>query len=302
MQPPAPHRVFDVPLEDGALTRVRLHGKLDAPIRIFLSHGNGFAIDGYYPFWGPLGADYELVVFDQRHHGWNDPVEGETLRYAWLARDLDKIWEGVTEELGAKPSVAAFHSMSGRASMKHAIEINWRWDALVLFDPPNIPEPGHPVYDVMIPFENRLAEWAEGRRDTFASPQEMSDEYRGLRVHADWVDAGYDLMGRAILKEQDDGAWKLAFPGKLEAQMYLENIPMNLWPKAVDFGGPVKLIAADHTVERPGATAIANKSLSEEGGYDTTVIPKGSHMLQMSYPDACRDAMLEFLGRHGLGA
>ena len=44
--------------------------------------------------------------------------------------------------------------MSGRTAMKHAVEIGWRWDALVLFDPPNVPPTGHPLYKAMEVFEN----------------------------------------------------------------------------------------------------------------------------------------------------
>ena len=46
--------------------------------------------------------------------------------------------------------------------MKHAIEIGWRWDALVLFDPPDVPPHGHPLYAAMEVFENKLTEWAQG--------------------------------------------------------------------------------------------------------------------------------------------
>ena len=64
--------------------------------------------------------------------------------------------------------------MSGRTAMKHAIEIGWRWDALVLFDPPNVPPPDHPRYAAMEAFENKLTEWALGRRRRFASIDELA--------------------------------------------------------------------------------------------------------------------------------
>ena len=48
---------------------------------------------------------------------------------------------GVTAELGRRTTVAVMHSFSGRTAMKHAIEIGWRWDGLVLYDPPNVPPP-----------------------------------------------------------------------------------------------------------------------------------------------------------------
>ena len=49
-------------MEDGALIFVRQHGNPRAPV--VLSHGNGLAIDGYLPFWGPLCERYDLILFD----------------------------------------------------------------------------------------------------------------------------------------------------------------------------------------------------------------------------------------------
>jgi hypothetical protein len=53
---------------DGAVIRVRRHGR-PAGIRLFLSNTNGFAIDGYYPFWGPLAERFDLIAFDFRNRG-----------------------------------------------------------------------------------------------------------------------------------------------------------------------------------------------------------------------------------------
>ena len=57
--------------------------------------------------------------------------------------------------------------MSGRTAMKHAVEIGWRWDALLLFDPPNVPPPDIRPCEVMAAFEKRLTAWARGRRRRF---------------------------------------------------------------------------------------------------------------------------------------
>ena len=57
-------------MDDGAIIRIRQHGNPDGP-RLALSHGNGLAIDGYLPFWGPLRERYELILFDFRNHGQN---------------------------------------------------------------------------------------------------------------------------------------------------------------------------------------------------------------------------------------
>ena len=52
---PEPRLAFDLTMADGAVIRVRRHGNPDGP-RLVLSHGNGFAIDGYLPFWSELAT------------------------------------------------------------------------------------------------------------------------------------------------------------------------------------------------------------------------------------------------------
>jgi len=163
LEVPAPHETFEVPLEDGARIRVRRHGRPDG-VRLFMSHGNGFAIDGYLPYWQHFLPNYEVLVFDFRNHGQNVPVTPANHTYAQLTRDLERVYQGVCERLGSRKSAGIFHSMSGRTAMKHAIEIGFRWDALVLFDPPNVPPPGHPVYAAMEAFEARLTAFASNRR------------------------------------------------------------------------------------------------------------------------------------------
>ena len=69
LEVPEPRDVFDVAMDDGAVLRLRRHGAGDADLRMYLSHGNGFAVDGYVPFWQPLADRFELIVFDFRNHG-----------------------------------------------------------------------------------------------------------------------------------------------------------------------------------------------------------------------------------------
>lgn len=285
---------------DGALVRIRRHGRPDG-IRLYLSNGNGFAIDGYYPFWGPLGERFDLIVFDARNHGWNPPAtsgkDGHT--YAQMALDLERVRREVDGRLGRRPSVGVFHSMSARAAMKHAIELGFRWDALILFDPPNVPPPGHRVHDVMDVFERRLAEWALRRQERFDDPAELARQYAETRAHSTWVAGAHALMARAVLRRDAEG-WRLACARELEASIYLQAMTLNLWPPYAAYGGPVKLIAADPEAPGAPAPAFANRALAEELGYVYEAIPGTGHLLQIQKPGECRRAMLEFLAAHGL--
>ena len=299
---PAPREAFDLAMGDGAVVRVRRHGSASG-VRLFVSHGNGFAIDGYYPFWGPLADRFDVIAFDVRNHGQNprasSGADGHT--YAQMTLDLERIVRAVGARWGPRPTVGAFHSLSARTAMKHAIELGFPWAALVLFDPPNVPPPGHPTYAAMDAFERRLADWASGRQDRFADPAELARQYAQTRAHSTWVPGAHALMARSVVRRAaDGGGWELCCPRELEASIYLQAMTMNVWPAAGAYGGPVKLIAADPAAPGAPAPAFANRALAEELGYEYEAIPGTGHLLQVQQPEACRRSMLAFLETLGV--
>lgn len=297
---PEPNQAFDIPMDDGASIAVRRHGNPDG-VRLIVSHGNGFAINGYLPFWGPLQDDFDLVVFDMRNHGENPRSGGDGHNYLQFSHDLERVYQGVTGTLGHKTSIGVFHSMSARTAMKHAVEIGWRWDALVLFDPPSVPPVDHWHYEAMRVFEKRLLDWAMDRPTRFADPADLAGEYAENRGHSRWVPGAHQLMAEAILRKEDDkGDWALVCRRELEAAIYLEALTLDLWPTADAFGGPTILIGADPEMKGAPPTGRANRALHEENGIAYEAIPGTGHLLQLEQPDACRAAMLRFLKDHSL--
>jgi len=99
LQIPTPHLTFDVPLDDGARIRVRRHGNPEG-VRLFLSHGNGYAINGYLPYWQHFLDRFDLIIFDFRNHGENEPATPANHTYARLSRDLERVYQHVTAKLG----------------------------------------------------------------------------------------------------------------------------------------------------------------------------------------------------------
>lgn len=297
---PAPSMSFDVALDDGAKIRMRRHGN-PAGVRLLIAHGNGFAADAYYPYWRHLLAKFDLLVFDFRNHGHNVPVTPPHHTYAQLARDLERVVVDVKSRLGDRPMAGLFHSMSGRTAMKHAIETGWRWDALVLFDPPNMPPPGHPTYAAMATFEQKLTRWARQRRRHFAAVEDLADEYRQSRATVRWVEGAHDLMAQSVLRKSPDGdGYDLVCDPENEATIYAEAATLNLWPKADEFGGPVKLIGCDPDMKGAVATGPANRALGHEGAYDFSFVPGTGHLLQIEQPEECVRLTLDFLARCGL--
>jgi pimeloyl-ACP methyl ester carboxylesterase len=270
-------------------------------VRLFLSHGNGFAIDGYVHFWRRFLANFDLVRFDMRSHGQNPRADPAHHDYAHMIEDVAAVVTAARAEFGAKPAAGLFHSMSAQAALLLTMRgAGAVFDALVLFDPPNVPAPDHPVHRAMLGYEDKLAHWAAARRDRFAAPDELAAAYAQTRSGRRWPPGAALAMARAALQRQPAGEWVLACPRELEASMYVQGVGLGLWPHRRDVPVPVALIGADPETAYPAPTALSNRALAAEGGFDYCTIPGTSHLLQLEEPDRCADAALAALCRLGV--
>lgn len=296
---PSPDQSFTLRMDDGAGVSCRRFARPGAT-RLAITHGNGFAVDGYRIFWEPLLKEFDIVLFDMRNHGRSERVGADGHNYLQMARDMGTIRRGIDAELGPARTVAVCHSMSSRAAMKHAVQMEWVWDGLVLFDPPNVPPRGHEYFEAMRVFETKLVEFALNREDVFASPEDLQrlfDEGRGQR---NWRPEARADMARAVLSAEPDGRYTLTCRRELEASIYLAALTLDLWPPASAYGGPVVMIGADPEWRGAPPTGVANRALAVEGGYEFEAIPETGHLLQIEKPEECRDALFRFLDRHGL--
>lgn len=288
---------FAARMTDGAELILRRHGNLEKP-RIVITHGNGFAVDGYRVFWEPLLADYEVVAFDMRNHGLSPATGADGHNYQQMSRDIGSVREAAAARWGEKKTVGVFHSMSSRAAMKHAVEIGWVWDALILFDPPNVPPRGHEQYEAMRTFELKLVEFAANRPDRFGRVDDMLALYRENRASQSWTPEAQEDMAQAVLRAESED-YALSCQRELEASIYLAALTLNLWPPASAYGGPTKLIGADPEM-KANVTGRANQALGTEQGYVYEAVPGTGHLMQIERPTECRAAMLSFLREHGI--
>jgi len=281
--------------------RLRRYGNPQAAVRLFVSHGNGFAIAGYAHFWHRFLAEFDLVLFDMRSHGQNPPADPAHHDYAHMVEDVAAVAAAARGEFGRKPAAGLFHSMSAQAALRLTMEAaSAPFEALVLFDPPNVPAPDHPVYRAMLDYEEKLARWAETRRERFAAPEELAAEYARTRSGRRWPPGAALAMAQAVLRPEPEGDWALACPRALEASMYLQGLGLDLWPRRGDVPVPVTLIGADPDTAYPAPTALSNRALAAEAGFDYRAIADTSHLLQLEAPGRCADAALDALARHGL--
>ncbi|HEX2116022.1 MAG TPA: alpha/beta hydrolase [Alphaproteobacteria bacterium] len=296
---PAPHAVQELSLDDGARIRLRRHGNRARP-RVVLSHGNGFAIDGYFPFWRLLLDDFEVVVFDQRNHGQNPRHLEAHHTYQQVARDAAPIRAAIDKHFGAKPTAGIFHSLSAVANIHGDVEHGVRWDALVLVDPALNARDGK-AREAGNRFEHVLAKWARARPECFAGPDELAAQFRASRAASLWLPETAELMARAVTRPAADGGYELCCPGEWEARVYLHNIEMGTWPLLPNIHSPALFLLADPAL--PGATPACGIALqaAAEFGLDHAIVPGTSHMLQVERPDLCLKVIRAFFAEAGFG-
>jgi pimeloyl-ACP methyl ester carboxylesterase len=156
--------------------------------------------------------------------------------------------------------------------------------------------PGHPVHDAMVAYEHKLANWSSHRPMRFADTADLAADFASTRSGRRWAPGADIAMARAVLRH-DSESWELVSPREREASMYLQGIDLGLWPRRADLPIPVALIGADPDCPHPAATALSNRALAQEGGFDYRAIPSTSHLLQLEKPATCAEAALAALGR-----
>ena len=289
-------------MDDGAVIRVRQHGNAKGP-RVVMSHGNGFAMDGYHPMWKLLEARYEVVLFDLRNHGHN-PLHGpHGHSISNFVDDIDRVLDELPKRWGPKTTIGAFHSVSAVSNLDLAVTRGWRWDALVVFDPPLAPGDGHPLQEMALASEEKLAVWSLKRPDRFAKPEELADMLAAAKTHYRWVPGAHLGMARAVLRpDEAAGDWVLRCPRRMESAVYACNMDTTIWPRLGDIPGPLKFVGADPEPDNNLWPSVANRAIGEAFGHAYECIPDSNHLLQVERPELCVAAMESFLADNGINA
>jgi pimeloyl-ACP methyl ester carboxylesterase len=266
-----------------------------------LSHGNGFAIDAYFPFWRQLCSDFEVVLYDQRNHGQNPRHKVEAHQLHNFVNDMERVFAGVQAELGHKPATGVFHSISGVTSIWHALRYGKRWGAVLLFDPALIPGPGLPEHEVARTFELKLAAWSRNRPDGFSDPAQLAAQFQKSYSLRRWLPGAHDLMARSILRWQESTRdWRLCCPPEGESQVYKSNSDLHLTHRLNELPMPVALVCGDPDQPDAQAPCKVGRSLHVQYRLPYTAIPDTSHLLQIEKPTECVRAATSFLGEIGL--
>jgi len=295
---PEPLDRFEAKMPDGAVIRVRRHGN-PAGRRVLLGHGNGFATNAYYPFWRHLGEDCELIVYDQRNHGENPLFGAYGHHVDGFASDLQNVLAAVHSRFGPKPVFGAFHSVSAVAALAHAERWGWRWERLVLFDPPIVPNADEALHAEAFASERFLARWALERDFEFAGPEALADHLQSVRGMQRWVPGAHALMARALVTRRN-GRWTLACPRELEAKVYLSNAFAPVWQDLDRLARHRRrLLVLTGDPDLPGSKypPRVGARLAERFGLTVEALPGTSHMLQLEEPVRAAARTLDFFFR-----
>jgi pimeloyl-ACP methyl ester carboxylesterase len=296
--PAVPHRKLQLQMSDGAIIQVRQHGNSAGP-RLVLSHGNGLAIDGYYPFWKLLCERYEVIVFDFRQHGWNPSNPAWAHDWPTFVSDMERVWQGINDRFGEKPAAGVFHSMSAICAILHTLMYGERWEVLALFDPPFFARDEHPLRQLNLGAKFDLAARARRRREQYHNPEEFARQLASVPAFRRWVPEAYELMARATLRRDDScGNWVLACPRELEAHIFEATADPTIWPRMANMPVPAELICADPEAEDAGPPALIGRAMAIELPIEYEAIADTSHFLQIERPAECVRATENFLARH----
>ncbi len=288
-QVPAPAATLDVPVDDETIITLRRHGNPDGP-RLVLSHGNGLAIDLYYPFWSLLTADFDVIVHDLRNHGWNALTSMREHTVATFANDHDLILDAIESHFGSKPLIGVYHSVSSLTTLVSPTKGS-RHAALVLFDPP-LCKPGA-SYEEFDTAATRAAGFARRRTFRFKSREDFEELLSFAPTFRHTVPGVTKLIAQATLRESaENSGFELRCPPEYEAQIVDYASP---YAVLVDFGKfncPIKVVGADPTLPY---SYLPTLDLSDILSVDYDFLPDATHFLPLEMPEECATIVREFV-------
>ena len=286
---PEPLSVREVRVDENTHVVLRRHGNPSGP-RLVLSHGNGLAIDLYYPFWSLLTDDFDLIVYDLRNHGWNAISPLEDHNVPTLVRDHDRILEAIDRHFGTKPKAAVFHSVSALTALLSPAKGSG-FSALVLFDPP-LCRPGT-SYEEFDAAAMRTAAMTRRRTELFQSTDQFADLLSFVPTFYRSVPGTFDLAARTTLQKRKQGdGYELRCPREYEAQIVDYASAFAVLVDFDEFQCPIKVVGADPTLPY---SYLPTFDLSHVLTVDYDFLPETTHFLQLEQPQACVELVREFL-------
>ena len=291
---PEPLSTRDVHVDDDTVITLRRHGNPEGT-RLVLSHGNGLAIDLYYPFWSLLADDFDLIIYDLRNHGWNAVSSQDNHNVPTFVSDHDRILQAIDRNYGKKPKIGVFHSVSALATLLSPTRGS-EFSAYFLFDPP-LCKPGD-SYEVFDAAVARTAAMARRRTARFQTREQLADLLLFLPIFQRAVPGVFDLVAKTTLRESAAGdGYELRCPPEYEAQIVEFARAFAVLVSFETLRCPVKVLGADPTLPY---SYLPTMDLSGILSVEYDFLPEATHLLQLEQPEECVALLREFLDQKGL--
>ncbi|MCY3752147.1 MAG: alpha/beta hydrolase [Gammaproteobacteria bacterium] len=295
---PEPASVCEVRPDGDTVINLRRYGNPAGP-RLVLSHGNGLAIDLYFPFWSLLMDDYDLVIYDLRNHGRNNAGAIENHNVPAFVRDHNCILAAIDEQYGEKPKIGVFHSASSLITLMSSSILaipaltleSSAFSALVLFDPP-LCKPGA-SQEKFDEAAEKMAAMTRRRSNRFKSREQYVELLEFMPPFRNVVPGVRELVADTTLREAADGdGYELCCPPEYEARIidYIRS-----YSPLVDLDElhcPTKVIGADPTLPYSYLPTI---DLSDILSVDYDFLPDTTHLMQLEQPEECVATMRDFI-------
>ena len=289
---PEPLSTSDVRVDADTIITLRRHGNPAGP-RLVLSHGNGLAIDLYFPFWSLLLDDFDLIIYDLRNHGWNAVSSQQNHNVPTFVNDHDLILEAIDHDYGKKPKIGAFHSVSALTTLLSPTK-GRGFSGYVLFDPPLCKRGAS--YEEFDAAAERVAAMARRRTPRFRTREELVDVLPYIPTFQRTVPGVFDLVARTTLRECESGqGYELRCPREYEAQVTEYAAPFAVLVDFATFHCPIKVIGADPTLPY---SYLPTLDLSHILTVDYDFLPETTHLLQLEQPEECVAEVREFIERN----
>ena len=299
---PEPLATCDVRLDEEIVATVRRYGK-PAGRRLVLSHGNGLAIDLYYPFWSLLLNDFDVFLYDMRNHGWSAQGRRNDHNIPTFIQDQDRILGAIDDSFGAKPRMGVFHSLSALVSLLSQSSImadperparREGFKALMLFDPPLF-KPNSGSEAKFEELSKHLVRKTRARVNEFSSREDFVELLEYSPNFTRVVPGVRELMARTTLRKSAKGDfYQLRCPPDYEAQIVEYARSYSGWVDFKNLSCQVKVLGADPTL--PFAY-LPTFDLVQMDTVDYDFLPEATHYLQLERPAECASALCQFLGR-----
>ncbi|MDE0283206.1 MAG: alpha/beta hydrolase [Gammaproteobacteria bacterium] len=295
---PEPASVCEVRPDGDTVINLRRYGNPAGP-RLVLSHGNGLAIDLYFPFWSLLMDDYDLVIYDLRNHGRNNAGAIENHNVPAFVRDHNCILAAIDKQYGEKPKIGVFHSASSLITLMSSSILaipaltleSSAFSALVLFDPP-LCKPGA-SQEKFDEAAEKMAAMTRRRSNRFKSREQYVELLEFMPPFRNVVPGVRELVADTTLREAADGdGYELCCPPEYEARIidYIRS-----YSPLVDLDElhcPTKVIGADPTLPYSYLPTI---DLSDILSVDYDFLPDTTHLMQLEQPEECVATMRGFI-------